>query len=854
MSRDVVVQIEAKAGRATDALDEVQAKIDEIKQSATGASGEVQETGSVAERAFDEVSEGAGKGAEAVEKVQSELDEMKTEATSASRDLSKVGDTAERSFDDVRSSAEQAKQSIRKSGSAVDEFSGKVTTMRHSASAAANGLALELTQASQDLKYSFGGVANQLPLISQQFSDLRQRTGSTAGALSSLASTFFGPVGIIAGITLGTTFLPDLVSGLGGAADKAEEAEDKFRGFADSLQNFSDFEQSFRKTNEAIKSLIVSVEDPGFSGGAPFFPFIEEASAFEKLVSPDIVKQAGENVSFGPLRQNAEAIQEALNKDTEAAKTLRTALENINAPAALKVLKSDLQGSRKELRAFLEGAEQLDLSQLETNIGEVIEQPATVANLLEDAFAESSTNLKKQVEQGIIDPVDRAEQQSALLDEALKRIISSDFDVTNQAFGRLRRLARQARQEVKQLNEDVDPPDVPQVESDGPVIEPDVSFEGSFPTPLLDMQQRIQAIKDQAKAGLISSFQEAQKRASALRDAVVSALENGYKPSSDEVQELVRRFKEAREEASKTGQQLSDLSTSTQQLVAASRQFSSAIGSEIGQQFSNLLTGNERVQQLRERRADLQERLREAQASGDVEQARKLQEQLSSVNDELDKASNTFRQFGQAAVQALQQVIAKLASAAILAGIVSAVTGGGFGSVFGTVLGGGNIAQFFAEGGAVSGSGTSTSDSVMARLSDGEYVVNAESFSQAPGVVSAINESPSFASRLEESVGFAGGGNFAQEAAKSPVAKAFQAGGFVSVREVAPSFATAGSVLSAAEGGGTGGTIVRAKKAADESVSLEGGSLNIKIPVELVSAAERVGERRQRRKGRKGRP
>jgi len=830
VSRDVVVRIEAKAGRATDALDEVQAKIDEIKQSATSASGEVQETGSVSERAFDEVAEGAGKGAEAVEKVQSELDEMKTEATSASRDLSKVGDTAERSFDDVRSSAEQAKQSIRKSGHAVDEFSGSATTMRHSASAAANGLALELTQASQDLKYSFGGVANQLPLITQQFSDLRQRTGSTAGALSSLASTFFGPVGIIAGITLGTTFLPDLVSGLGGAADKAEEAEDKFRGFADSLQSLPDLEQNFQKTEKAIKDLVSSVKDAGLSGGAGLLGL--EASVFERLISPDIVKQAGENVSFGPLRQNAEAIQEALNKDTEAAKTLRTALKNINAPAALKVLKSDLQGSREELMAFLEGAEQLDLSQLETNISEVIEQPATVANLLENAFAESSTNLKKQVEQGIIDPVDRAEQQSALLDEALKRIISSDFDVTNEAFARLRRLARQARQEVKQLNEDVDPPDVPQVQPEGQVVEPDVSFEGSLPTPLLDVQQRIQAIRDQAKAGLISPLEEAQKRASALQGVVVSALENGYEPSSDEVKELVRRFTEAKEEAEDikeeaedikkeaedTKKTLKDLDKSTQVLVKSARQFSSAIGNELGQQFSNLLTGNEQVQRLRERRADLQERLREAQASGDVEQARQLREELSSVNEELDKATNTFRQFGQAAVRVLQQVIAKLASAAILAGIVSAVTGGGFGSVFSTVLGGGNIAQFFAEGGAVSGPGTSTSDSIVARLSDGEFVVNAASFSQAPNVVQAINEDPSFGAQLEQAAGFT-------------------AGGPVSVSGTVPSFATGGRVSG------------RDATTSTSRARLEGG--DIVIPAALIDQARQQGSRNRSRTGRR---
>ncbi|MNP34274.1 hypothetical protein D3C76_1275530 [compost metagenome] len=45
----------------------------------------------------------------------------------------------------------------------------------------------------------------------------------------------------------------------------------------------------------------------------------------------------------------------------------------------------------------------------------------------------------------------------------------------------------------------------------------------------------------------------------------------------------------------------------------------------------------------------------------------------------------------------------------------------------------------FATGGFVSGAGTGTSDSIMARLSDGEFVVNASATKRNRGLLEAIN-------------------------------------------------------------------------------------------------------------------
>jgi len=45
----------------------------------------------------------------------------------------------------------------------------------------------------------------------------------------------------------------------------------------------------------------------------------------------------------------------------------------------------------------------------------------------------------------------------------------------------------------------------------------------------------------------------------------------------------------------------------------------------------------------------------------------------------------------------------------------------------------------FSTGGAVSGRGTGTSDSIMARLSNGEYVINAAQTKKHRGLIEAIN-------------------------------------------------------------------------------------------------------------------
>jgi len=60
----------------------------------------------------------------------------------------------------------------------------------------------------------------------------------------------------------------------------------------------------------------------------------------------------------------------------------------------------------------------------------------------------------------------------------------------------------------------------------------------------------------------------------------------------------------------------------------------------------------------------------------------------------------------------------------------------------------GQIVSAFQHGGEVRGPGTATSDSILARLSDGEFVVNAGSAQNASPLLQALNQSPSLASHM----------------------------------------------------------------------------------------------------------
>lgn len=139
-----------------------------------------------------------------------------------------------------------------------------------------------------------------------------------------------------------------------------------------------------------------------------------------------------------------------------------------------------------------------------------------------------------------------------------------------------------------------------------------------------------------------------------------------------------------------------------------------------------------------------------------------LSEQKRTKLDELKRAQDGLRDaqkfFGDIAVDSLtdlivngakaQDVIKSLTSALVKAALQAALLGSGpLAGIFGTAGTNGNVGGLIgfigglklASGGFVSGGGSSTSDSIPARLSNGEFVVNAASTRQHRDLLEAIN-------------------------------------------------------------------------------------------------------------------
>ncbi|WP_313193704.1 tape measure protein [Shinella zoogloeoides] len=175
--------------------------------------------------------------------------------------------------------------------------------------------------------------------------------------------------------------------------------------------------------------------------------------------------------------------------------------------------------------------------------------------------------------------------------------------------------------------------------------------------------------------------------------------------------------------------------------------------SNLAQTPDPMTTGSIAQQQL----AAQQQKIVEQQ----IEAQRRLQQQMQATATSTTAMQPPLQGIGMAATQAVPQIggmaqgvtglIGPLSQAVpglgqfggaiqqLLQQLLSSPMGGGAG-LLGGLLG-------FADGGAVSGPGTSTSDSIPAMLSDGEYVVNARATRKHRAVLEAINsgKAPAFA-------------------------------------------------------------------------------------------------------------
>ena len=171
------------------------------------------------------------------------------------------------------------------------------------------------------------------------------------------------------------------------------------------------------------------------------------------------------------------------------------------------------------------------------------------------------------------------------------------------------------------------------------------------------------------------------------------------------------------------------------------------------------------------------------------------EEQMAQQMATVDKSIQSEKDVANAVIasvrKAVQGYLAKSIASAfasvpfpanLIAGPAAAAT---LNMLFNKLLGG--LIPGYAQGGMISGPGGPREDKVVARLSDGEYVVNARSTAVAPSVINRINKDRVFARNLERTYqqeraavaqrsrpAYASGGAVAARQQADPVRRALQ--------------------------------------------------------------------------------
>jgi len=135
-----------------------------------------------------------------------------------------------------------AARSLQRVARAQDDVASSGVTMRSSVGAAANNLGFEMVQAAQDAQFGMAGVANQIPLMAEQFTQLQARTGSTKGAISALTSSLTGTAGLIGAVTILPTLIPSIVRFFSETEESADDAAEAMRDAVDAVSDFQGFE------------------------------------------------------------------------------------------------------------------------------------------------------------------------------------------------------------------------------------------------------------------------------------------------------------------------------------------------------------------------------------------------------------------------------------------------------------------------------------------------------------------------------------------------------------------------------------------------------------------------------------
>jgi DNA repair exonuclease SbcCD ATPase subunit len=556
-----------------------------------------------------------------LERVRVEIDEAESSAET-------FGTTVEKEMRETATASERAEQGIREAGTAVDRFSGQAETMRHSASASASNLGFELTQAAQDAKFGMAGLANQIPLITEQFTQLQAKAGGTRGALSALFSTLKGPAGIIGAFTLLLTFKDEIVG-----------------FFADSEESAKSFTESLKEQSPAIKQLI---DDLG-----PLEQRIKEIQDTLQVES-DVLdfltgdvrsfEQAVERTIAGRGLQQVEVIQSRLEGSSDAAQRLQRTLGEAGVNVD-NVLSENLVTAREEIQKNRDTFRRFARDTAEFVAGE--QTPEILASSIEERLEQVRQAQQAQIESPIFDTTqaDAAEEELRELREAFQEVIAAQEGVSraDPAFDDLRQRAQALEQQVNSSEEEVSAFD---------------QLEQEFQS-LVDKQERLR----ENFPGIVDRSQQLQKRIEATREAMQRLSEQDVEIDQSEVQQLRDRLTRLIIQKQELEAPLQAEEVETVELAENAQELS-----EVDQAFSDLQERIEQINQMpflsgaaaAEKRVQaIATRIREAQRAGaefSRQEINDLIQGLDLAEDEAEQVREALKRGGEAAQGTQQQV------------------------------------------------------------------------------------------------------------------------------------------------------------------------------------------------------
>jgi len=378
------------------------------------------------------------------------------------RQLANMQQRVERELESLAGSQSQVQQELRETAAAQQRVESTGVTMRSSVHASANNLGFELVQASQDATHSLGAVANQIPLISEQFTQLSAKTGSTTAALRALGGSIFGTAGIIGAITLGLPLLSEMASGLGDVSEKADEAKESFEGLLASTRRLN---QQLIPTGDQLEQITSSLS--GLSEPLTGVEGLAESLQGGLLAGP------GTQEAQLPVSRQAESLQrfaERLTGSSEQARLLRDALasagvrvEDITRAAEVSQ-QALVQSAQRGSGAFTQ-ARQAIISSKDALIAfaedplQAIEKEEAAARALRRELERINDRIQKEgALPGLIKgETEAAKKRLSELENAVRRVMRApDLDIDAEEFEFLRKRLAEAGGELERLKENTE--------------------------------------------------------------------------------------------------------------------------------------------------------------------------------------------------------------------------------------------------------------------------------------------------------------------------------------------------------------------------------------------------------------